>query len=246
MLQDVAQLPYNVATGIVETVASEVEDMVPGDGHPSPDVDSNQIYHETAAQMREAHQDEMERTPRSGTPDLVHAVPGREDDLQGTATYPSSEEALDQDRPVSAAAAVHAAMEENSVLPSADRTPSAVAGPAASDAKVTEHGTSPRRSVTIQDTAEVIGEASPDEEAPQSPSAATDSTSDSSGVADLSGSGAHSYLHYRIGKDVILRLEFISPEDTRVSTCTCLHSIGMKSFCAMPPFRFIFPFNFNA
>ncbi|CAL5228579.1 g11737 [Coccomyxa viridis] len=191
--------------------------MVPGDGHPSPDVDSNQIYHETAAQMREAHQDEMERTPRSGTPDLVHAVPGREDDLQGTATYPSSEEALDQDRPVSAAAAVHAAMEENSVLPSADRTPSAVAGPAASDAKVTEHGTSPRRSVTIQDTAEVIGEASPDEEAPQSPSAATDSTSDSSGVADLSGSGAHSYLHYRIGKDVILRLEFISPEDTRAA-----------------------------
>lgn len=38
----------------------------------------------------------------------------------------------------------------------------------------------------------------------------------SSGIPDLSGSGAHSYKHYRLGKDIVLRLEYISPKDTKV------------------------------
>lgn len=82
--------------------------------------------------------------------------------------------------------------------------------------------------MTVQDTAQVIEERAPDEEAPQSPSAATDSTSDSGGLADLSGSGAHSYRHYRVGKDVVLRLEYVSPEDTRVIIFTQMQScLGM-------------------
>ena len=38
----------------------------------------------------------------------------------------------------------------------------------------------------------------------------------SSGIPDLLGSGAHSYHHYRISKDVVLRLEYIGPKDTKV------------------------------
>lgn len=38
----------------------------------------------------------------------------------------------------------------------------------------------------------------------------------SSGIPDLSGSGDHSYRHYRIGKDVVLRMEYIGPKDTKV------------------------------
>ena len=41
----------------------------------------------------------------------------------------------------------------------------------------------------------------------------------SSGIPDLSGSGDHSYRHYRIGKDVVLRLESISPKETKVCAC---------------------------
>ena len=41
----------------------------------------------------------------------------------------------------------------------------------------------------------------------------------SSGIPDLLGSGAHSYHHYRISKDVVLRLEFIGPKDTKVQQC---------------------------
>ena len=41
----------------------------------------------------------------------------------------------------------------------------------------------------------------------------------SSGIPDLLGSGAHSYHHYRISKDVVLRLEFIGPKDTKVRHC---------------------------
>ncbi len=195
---------------------------MPGRGHQSPDVDSRQIYHETAGQMREARQDGLERTSGSSTHQLVRAVPGRGGESPGRPRCPSLEGALSQDRPVSAAASEHATVEKSDVLPKAGRTPPVAPEPAKTDAQVAEHRISPRRSVTIQDTAEVIGEASPDEDAPQSPSAATDSTSDSSGVADLSGSGAHSYRHYRVGNNVILRLEFISPEDTRVSTSTCV------------------------
>lgn len=38
----------------------------------------------------------------------------------------------------------------------------------------------------------------------------------SSGIPDLSGSGDHSYRHYKIGKAVVLRLESISPMETKV------------------------------
>ena len=227
-------MPYNVAGGIVDTVASEGEGMVSDHGHHLPDVDSRQIYHETADQMREARQDGVEKIPGSSTHELVHAVPGRGDWSPSRAKCSSSVGALSQDRPVSAAASEHATVEKSSESPTADRTSPSVSGPALADAQGTEHGISPRRSVTIQDTAEVIGEASPNEEPPQSPSAATDSTSDSSGVADLSGSRAHSYRHYRVGNNVILRLEFISPEDTRVSSCTCaqtcLGTSGVRAF----------------
>ncbi len=46
----------------------------------------------------------------------------------------------------------------------------------------------------------------------------------SSGLPDLSGSGDHSYRHYRIGKDIVLRLEAISPKETKV--CTRLTSLS--------------------
>ena len=38
----------------------------------------------------------------------------------------------------------------------------------------------------------------------------------SSGIPDLLGSSAHSYRHYRISKDVVLRLEYIGPKETKV------------------------------
>lgn len=52
----------------------------------------------------------------------------------------------------------------------------------------------------------------------------------SSGLPDLSGSGEHSYRHYRIGKDVVLRLEYINPQETKVrhmcarQACTLMRS----------------------
>lgn len=35
---------------------------------------------------------------------------------------------------------------------------------------------------------------------------------------DISGSGMHTYKHYRVGKDVILRVEYISPKETKART----------------------------
>ena len=166
----------------------------------------------------------MDLSPRSGTHQLVLASSGENPELAGKAGDPSSEGAVRRDGPASPAASRHFTSEKGDASHTGGRTSPLVPEPADLDAHGNEHAVSPRRSVTVQGTAQVIEGRPPDEEAPQSPSAATDSTSDSGGLADLSGSGAHSYRHYRVGKDIVLRLEYISPEDTRVTTCTQMNT----------------------
>ena len=198
-----------------------MEAMVPGDRPEKPDVDSAPVDHETAAQMRATNKKASDEIRGPGTHRLEQICLGGRDRLPSRFEVSAPEAPLSRETRVSAPVSGHAIPQvvEETALQTGGETSCTVPGPAVPPAHGSEEDVNPRKSVTVQDTAEVIGEAYPDDEAPQSPSAATDSTSDSGGLADLSGSGAHSYRHYRVGRDVVLRLEYISPEDTKVSTC---------------------------
>ena len=227
VLQSAARLSYTVATDVAEKTAYETEGMALEDGRAPLDVDGRHVHHETAAQMREACHEETNKSIESCTHHSGRAVSDRRNPLPGTAAGPSSEDALSRESPVSAAKSSDAAP-EGSRGPHKEVGPCVeVPGRALADVQGSKYGVSPGELATGQlgHAAAGNGEGhSPDEEVPRSPSADTNSTSDTGGVADLSGSGAHSYRHYRVGKDVVLRLEYISPNDTRVSTCTCSQS----------------------
>ncbi|CAL5228580.1 g11739 [Coccomyxa viridis] len=203
-LQNAAQLPFNVAAGLADEVAYQTESI--GPGRRDAVVDSRQLYHESDSDMRRSDRDRKGSKADAEHQQADNSSPQTSSDDADSATAAAA---------AAAEAGVGASEDEFGKLQAAH-----------SDSKVTGHILSPKKSVSIQDTIDVIGGSTADHKPPKSHLVAargtgsddsTSTSSSSSGIPDLSGSGDHSYRHYRVGKDVVLRLESISPKETKAA-----------------------------
>ncbi len=160
-LQNAAQLPFSVAAGLADEVVFQTESI--GPARRDTNVDSRQLYHESNSDMRRNDRDRAQKAKGS-----------KEDtgpqDADKSSSHPSG---IGTDTATAAAAA---ASVDASKVEFDDRKP-------------TEHTLSPKKSVSIQDTVDVIGGSTADLKPPKSHLVAArgtdsdDSTSTSSSVS---------------------------------------------------------------
>ena len=131
VIHSAAQLPYNVAVGLADKVAFQMEGITPMRQHGNADIDRGQLYHELPSQMRQSEQHDGDE-PR----DLASIY------FDGTTASASSLEAAQHN---------HAAQGHD------ERT---VLAATVSQAAEQRQGGSPKKYKTIQEDANNIGEES--------------------------------------------------------------------------------------
>ena len=138
-----------------------MEDSALGDTRDADDVDNRQLYHESAAQMRRAQQQEEHRSAEASTQQPGGAESEPHADFPGRTDQPntsSSGEAVNDSSPISRAAASPDALQQSREAHREEWASPIEPGPVKITAQAHRHTDSLKKTVRIQDTSNIVGD----------------------------------------------------------------------------------------
>ena len=138
VIHSAAQLPYNVAVGLADEVAFQMEGMTPERHHGNADIDTGQLYHESPSQMHQSHQHDSDEP--------IDLASGH------------------FDRTAASASSLKAAQHDHTAQDPDERTTLSAKDLQVAEQR---QGGSPKKCVTIQEDAEHLREESKGDDKPQ-------------------------------------------------------------------------------